>query len=282
LPKPLIAAATQTCLLSQERRPDKGPPWLLRQVLRPNILCTLESPDTTGLLHGLFVHLTGSSGNPQDLRLNIADLRMGLKFAAGRRTLQEIEQEQQRQAGLRRSSSSTSSSSRRLGQQQSSRYQDSTQASRGHILAGERVPRSLSLLRSSAGAGTGGTSSSPRSFELPLCKLAAFIRTAKLLPRLLEKYISQLKLRGQEQRTDRKGSRLDGLPVMPCLQVAVAFTSTVGGGAWAGGSQPGLRQRCGHGVGVRCVRAWSLWLASIAGHQPPLLLRSPQVVAVVF
>lgn len=77
-------------------------------------------------------------------------------------------------------------------------------------------------------AGGNNSSCCTLSFQLPLYKLAAFIRAAKLLPRLLDKYISQLKLQGQEQRV-AASARAEGLPVMPCLQVQVqqAFAGTV-------------------------------------------------------
>jgi len=239
----LLSCTRPAAMHLQGRRSDQGPPWLLRQVLQPEILSAVESPSTTELLHGIYVHLAGSSGNTADLSMHLTDIRMGLRFAAGFRTLQDIPQQQhgkarQQPAGKRAMQGSRSSSRR---QQQPSGmaqhgYRSSTESSRGH--GAEPIPYSISMQAArspSQAAGwttgsAGGNNSSccTLSFQLPLYKLAAFIRAAKLLPRLLDKYISQLKLQGQEQRV-AASARAEGLPVMPCLQVQVqqAFAGTV-------------------------------------------------------
>jgi hypothetical protein len=248
--------------LPQECRPDQGPPWLLRQALQPDILSALESPATTEMLHGIYVHLAGSSANPQDLSMHLSDMRLGLRFAAGFRTPQELQQEQRRQRqqqqrrqgrqrSLMRTSSGTSAGSRILQPTSSSiqrqSYATSTESSRIHstdpIPYSPSMHSSLSPGSSLGRARTGCTNSadcSARSFQLPLYKVAAFIRTAKLLPRLLDKYIAQLQLKGQEQRVTAGGRKVDGLPVMPCLQLQLQQTAA---GVMPVTSQTGQRRR---------------------------------------
>ena len=68
----------------QGRKSDQGPPWLLRQALQPDILASIESPSSTELLHGIYVHLAGSSANTQDLSMHLADMRLGLRCAGMR------------------------------------------------------------------------------------------------------------------------------------------------------------------------------------------------------
>jgi hypothetical protein len=171
--------------------------------------------------------------------MHLSDLRLGLKVAAGFCTPQDLQQQQQgsqrrnacRQASSQWRSSADGSSPRQLQQsgnsiKQQHSYHSSTQSSRGRVM--DAVPYSISM----HGFDTRPTSSkgrSPqhgsdsgcdaRSFQLPLHKVAAFIRTAKLLPRLLDKYIAQLQLKGQEQHVSVGGQRIDALPVMPCLQL---------------------------------------------------------------
>jgi hypothetical protein len=67
----------------QGRKSDQGPPWLLRQALQPDILASIESSSSTELLHGIYVHLAGSSANIQDLSMHLADMRLGLRCAGG-------------------------------------------------------------------------------------------------------------------------------------------------------------------------------------------------------
>lgn len=198
------------CVLLQGRPSDQGPPWLLRQALQPEILSALESPATTELLHGIYIFLAGRSANTQDLSMHLSDLRLGLRFAAGYRATQDLQQQQTQQAhgGARRmqrvggGSSSRSPQRRQLvngTQQQQHGYHSSTESSRGR--ATDAVPYSISLL-SSCSHGSSGSSmhvgrdgrgnSGARSFQLPLYKVAAFIRTAKLIPRLLDKYLAQV------------------------------------------------------------------------------------------
>jgi hypothetical protein len=212
---------------------------LLRQALQPEILSAIESPSTTELLHGIYVHLAGSSANTQDLTMHLSDLRLGLKFAAGFTTPQDLQQQQQgsqwrnagRQFSTQTRSSADSSSSRRLQQSvksnmQQHSYHSSTQSSRGRHM--DAIPYSISMHGSDTSPTSSMRRSKPcdsdsgcgtRSLQLPLYKVAALIRTAKLLPRLLEKYISQLQLKGQEQHVSVGGQRIDTLPVMPCLQL---------------------------------------------------------------
>jgi hypothetical protein len=140
---------------------------------------------------------------------------------------------------LMRISSGTSAGSRRLQPSSSSiqrqSYATSTESSR--IRSTDPIPYSPSMHPSlsfgnswgRACPGCASTSDcSAKSFQLPLYKVAAFIRTAKLLPRLLDKYIAQLQLKGQEQRVTAGGRKVDGLPVMPCLQLQLQQSVTVG------------------------------------------------------
>jgi hypothetical protein len=220
-------------------------------VLQPGVLALLESPATSELLHGVYLFLAGSSSNPEDLGMNLVDMRMGLRHAAGRRTLQEHQREhqlrqrqrQQQQArrlpGMRRSSSISSSSNAGGGSSKAPcAFTGSTDSSGWH--ATEAAQRSLHTHACSAAdadsswsPGSSSSSSSGRAFQVPLHKLAAFIRAAKLLPRLLDKYILQLQLQGQEQRGS---SSVEALPVMPCLQLSAPAAATAGGGAPPGGA----------------------------------------------
>lgn len=242
----------------QGRRPDQGPCWLLRQALQPEILSAIESPRTTELLHSIYVHLAGSSANTQDLSMHMSDLRLGLKFAAGFKTPQDLQQQQQGnqqqkagpQSSTQRRSSADGTSPRRLQKSRNSSiqqhsYHSSTQSSRCRLT--EAVPYSISMHgpdcspSSSMGRSQQRDSDSgcgSRNFQLPLYKVAAFVRTAKLLPRLLDKYIAQLQLKGQEQHTSVGGQRIDSLPVMPCLQLRLQQPPT------AAGSLNGQRRRC--------------------------------------
>lgn len=201
--------AVWCCVVLQGRRSDQGPPWLLRQVLQPEILSALESPATTELLHGIYVFLAGSSANTQDLSMHLSDLRLGLRFAAGYRAPQDLQQQQTQQADgdARRMQpgGGGSSSSRSPGQhlngaeQQQNGYHSSTESSRGR--ATDAVPYSISSLSSYSHSSSGSSmhvgrdgrgNSCARSFQQPLHKVAAFIRTAKLIPRLLDKYLAQV------------------------------------------------------------------------------------------
>jgi hypothetical protein len=143
--------------------------------------------------------------------------------------------------------SSSSSNSRVLNSpSQSAGYQSGTESSR--YRTNEPIPYSISMhtsvLQDSRSKRSAGTSRSDacggRTFQLPLYKLAAFIRTAKLLPWLLDKYLVQLQLKGQEQRIASGGQRVDGLPVMPCLQLHLQQQVTW---AAAGASNSGQRRR---------------------------------------
>jgi hypothetical protein len=65
------------------RRPDRGPPWLLRQVLVPGLLATLEGGASAAeLLHAAYIHLAGRDPAPSDLELSLSDMRLGLRRAA--------------------------------------------------------------------------------------------------------------------------------------------------------------------------------------------------------
>jgi hypothetical protein len=216
-------------LLLQFRKSDKGPPWLLRQVLQPELLQALECPATSQMLHGIYVHLAGSSGNPQDLSMNLGDIRLGLKHAAGFRSLQDLKQQQQQlgpgsgrhgqQQGL------ASLSSRSHGYQastQSSRVRSNSQVLPNTGLAPLEIPGNSSSNGSSVlkpYSSSSNASCSSRTFNLPLYKVVAFLRAAKLLPRLFDKYITQQQRVGEEQRV-KLSSR--GLPVMPSLRANLA------------------------------------------------------------
>lgn len=246
----------------QGRRSDQGPPWLLRQALQPEILSAIESPTTTELLHGIYVHLAGSSANTQDLSMHLSDLRLGVKFAAGFRAAQGLRQQQQSQhkhkAGggrcLQRNSSGGDSPRWQPGSSiQPHSYHSSTESSRGRMAEG--VPYSVTTQSSQLSHfssvssmsrdqhGTSGNCSGTKTFQLPLYKVAAFIRTAKLLPRLLDKYLSQLQLQGQEQHGASGSHCAQSLPVMPCLQVYLQHPW-----AAAAGSLNGQRRRWVHGI----------------------------------
>jgi hypothetical protein len=203
----------------QFRKSDKGPPWLLRQVLQPELLRALECPATSQMLHGIYVHLAGSSGNPQDLSMNLGDIRLGLKHAAGFRSQQDMTQ--QFNSGGRNGQQQDPGSP--YAHQRSHGYQASTHSSRVRsngqvadntglaplLIPGSSSSGSLDVSRRNSSSGC-----SSRTFHLPLYKVAAFLRAAKLLPRLFDKYITQQQRVGEEQRV-KLSSR--GLPVMPCL-----------------------------------------------------------------
>lgn len=180
--------------------------------------------------------------------MHLSDTRLGLKLAAGFKTLQDLQEEEQQRrqrthASQRQAHDQAPAGGQqqqqpgRDGQQQS--YHCSTESSRGQTNAPILHSASSTAKDRSKASGQSNSSNATcrdRTFQLPLYKLAAFIRTAKLLPRLLEKYISQLQLQGQEQR----GSKVDSLPVMPCLQLQVpqAF------GTAMSTSHSGQRKRC--------------------------------------
>jgi hypothetical protein len=214
----LLMPASLLLLLLQFRKSDKGPPWLLRQVLQPELLQALECPATSQMLHGIYVHLAGSSGNPQDLSMNLGDIRLGLKHAAGFRSLQDLKQQQQlgpgsskhgQQQGL--SSSSTCSHGYQASTQ-SSRVRSNGQALPNTGLAPLEIPDNSSSNGGSSSSSSSNSSCSSRTFHLPLYKVVAFLRAAKLLPRLFEKYITQQQV--------KLSSR--GLPVMPSLRANLA------------------------------------------------------------
>jgi len=46
-------------------------------------------PNSTQMLHSIYVYLAGTGSNPQDLGMNLNDIRLGLKHAAGYRSAQE-------------------------------------------------------------------------------------------------------------------------------------------------------------------------------------------------
>lgn len=208
----------------QFRKPDRGPPWLLRQVLQPDLLRAVESPATTEMLHGIYVHLAGSSNNPQDLSMNLSDIRLGLKHAAGFRCLHDLQQAQGQGVqgrgqrwGLQHN----------LSRQRAHGYEGSTQCSRGrstapgaHAGAAPALPGagSTGCELSTGSSGTGSSSMCKPAFHVPLYKVAEFLRAAKLLPRLFDKYITQLQLQGEEQKV-RLANR--GLPIMPSLRTYV-------------------------------------------------------------
>lgn len=171
--------------VAQGRKPDKGPPWLLRQVLQPELLVLLDDADTSEMLHGVYIHLAGR-GDPRDLSVRLGDVRTGLRHAAGFRSTAQ---------SLHDSGGNASSSS--------------------------------------SGSGGGDAAADPltgssRAFHLPLHKLAAFLRAAKLLPRLLDKYITQQQLRGHEQAGRPGGSGGTAGSIMPALHARTALAHAHG------------------------------------------------------
>lgn len=184
-------------------------------MLQPQLLYLLESAANSEMLHGIYIHLAGSSRNPNDLSMSLTDIKRGLKHAAGYRTLQEsCTSTSSKQSSCEAGQGNNRSNSKRG-------FQASTESSRGKNCApcsavgqhddnGAVEPRSFSK-----------TGNSPvKTFHLPLYKVAAFLRSAKLLPRLLDKYIAQLQRIGEERR---ERSALMGLPIMPMLKASVGL-----------------------------------------------------------
>lgn len=203
-------------------------------MLQPDLLQLLESAATTEMLHGIYIHLAGSSGNPQDLSMNLADIRLGLKHAAGFRTLQETQQQGQCRGLAGQPGSSPKKESSNLRNQR--RFETSTESSRGRSMGASNSNNKQDLPginNDSPFADNCGT----RTFVLPLYKVAAFLRTAKLLPRLLDKYVTQLQRVGEEQK-DRGAVR--GLPVMPVLRASVSVAHA---GGFKVASQTGQKNR---------------------------------------
>ncbi|GBF99034.1 hypothetical protein Rsub_11979 [Raphidocelis subcapitata] len=177
--------ASRHVLRLRGRRPDKGPPWLLRQVLSPDILGAFEfRPASSELLHAVYVHLAGRTANPSDLALSLSDLRLGLKTAA---------------------------------------------------LAAEAAGAPAAAGAAEAAA----PPPPPPQMGLPLAKVAAFLRTAGLVPRLFALYMAQLQRRAEAARGDGGGG-----PVMPSLRLPM-YSGSGGGGGGAEPAPPGARRRRG-------------------------------------
>eukprot|EP00775_Hariotina_reticulata_P013381 gene13381-13508_t len=207
----------------QARRPDKGPPWLLRQVLQPEILTAVESPATTSMLHGIYVYLAGSSNNPQNLSMNLSDLQMGLKHAAGFRSLQDA----------------ANSPGNGRGQPEAD-HQLSNAA--GHGMVSGSFDASTHNSRSvPAAAGCGGD-----AFHVPLRKVAAFLRQANLLPRLLQKYMQHQQRLGEQQKGAPHAQQ--GALILPSLQVTGQMSQAWGFGTNTAASS--CRRRGGSGGGI--------------------------------
>jgi len=91
-------------------------------------------------------------------------------------------------------------------------HQASTLSSRNHALG--LVGRDPQVNK--AGGDAGIHSHSQPVFQVPLRKVAAFLRQAKLIPRLLDKYIMQQQRAGEDQKTRHHNP--PGTLVLPSLQ----------------------------------------------------------------
>ena len=184
------------------RRPDKGPPWLLRQALRPEVLAALEAaPGAPEALHAAYVHLS-ARGAPaaSDLTLSLADARLGLKRTAA--AAEDAAAGLEAGGGDRASPTGTGSSSSTAEQRRRQRQTEHQQQQQR-----QRRPQGLRLDR-----------------------LAAFLRAAGLVPRVLAIYLGQLQRGSGGGGGGSSGGSSGGGPAaapMPSLRLAA-------GGAAAG------------------------------------------------
>lgn len=186
------------------------------------------------MLHGIYVHLSSSSSNPQDLSMNLADIKLGLKHAAGFRTLQESLQEG---FGGNLGSGNLAGHPASGQPRKQHRFEAATQSSRGRnvdlgSIGAKQQNRHLQDAPCGSNPVNGG-----KTFHLPLYKVAAFLRAAKLLPQLLEKYITQLQRLGEDQK-ERVETR--GWPIMPVLR---ANASAAHAGGFKVAQQSGQKRR---------------------------------------
>ena len=182
------------------RRPDKGPPWLLRQALRPEVLAALEAaPGAPEALHAAYVHLS-ARGAPaaSDLTLSLADARLGLKRAAA--AAEDAAAGLEAGGGDRASPTGTGSSSGSTAEQRRCQRQTEHQRQR------QRQPQGLRLDR-----------------------LAAFLRAAGLVPRVLAIYLGQLQRGSGGGGSSGSGSSGGGPAAAPMPSLRLAA-----GGAAAG------------------------------------------------
>lgn len=207
----------------------------------------MEGPGASELLHRCYVYLAGSHANPEDLRISAADLRLGLRQAA----LTSVDPGS---TTVNAPVKPARNASRSMAYGGTHRRSASSSGVGGSLGAGG----SASFYYTGGAGGHDGTGNSsgvsgdaPPLFHVPLARVAAFLRQAGLVPRLFQKYITQLQ-RMAEEAEGSSGATLRGrgLPVMPSLKAslgplgpgALLGVTAVPAGGGGGGGGTGMRR----------------------------------------
>ncbi len=158
-----------------------------------------ENASSREVLHQAYAFLTGPSANPQDLRMTLGDIRSGLQQEARKAVTSLAATPLPAPAG--------------------------TSVTRAAATAPTSCgARPLWLRQQRASSSEGGVADAAAEtpfsrFTVPLGRVAAFLRTAQLVPPLLSKYIQQLTKQGEDAQ---KYGRAAALPVMPLLRVDIS------------------------------------------------------------
>lgn len=189
--------------------------------------CALQAIDnshTAELLHQCYIHLSGRNANPDDLKVSLEDIQLGLKQTALAQARALVNS-----AGIPvRSAHGLAAASADAGGNPANNLTPGM-STLGEVVGGNvhggplnASEGSVPPLRAVSAAGLptptyGQGPITARTFHVSLIQVATFLRQAGLVPRLLSKYISQL----QQEAEDADHVLHRGVPLMPSLRARV-------------------------------------------------------------